>query len=294
MAVHRLGGTVVVMERFDPEAMLALIDRHRITHAQLVPTMFIRALRLPEGIRERYDHSSLRRVVHAAAPCPVPIKRQMIEWWGPIIDEFYSSSEGSGATYITAAEWLEHPGSVGRTMIGTTHVLDDSGREQPRGQPGQIWAEGATPFRYLNDDQKTAAQVDARGWTTVGDIGYLDEDGYLYLTDRKAYTIISGGVNIYPQEAENVLASHPRVMDVAVFGVPNTEFGEEVKAVVQPVDWSEIGPEFERELMEFCRSQLAAYKCPRSVDFDSQLPRQENGKLYKRSLRDRYWPVPAP
>lgn len=291
MAVHRLGGTVVIMERFDPETMLALIDRHRITHAQLVPTMFIRALRLPEETRARYDHSSLKRVVHAAAPCPVPVKHQMIEWWGPIIDEFYSSSEGSGGTYITSPEWLEHPGSVGRAFLGTTHIVDDDGHVLPPGETGQIWAEGATPFRYLNDEEKTASQVDARGWTTVGDIGYLDEDGYLYLTDRKAYTIISGGVNIYPQEAENVLAVHPRVMDVAVFGVPHPELGEEVKAVVQPVDWEDVGPDFEGELIEFCRQELAAYKCPRSVDFDAELPRQENGKLYKRALRDRYWPA---
>jgi len=293
MAAHRLGGTVVLMERFDPEAMLELIDRHRITHAQLVPTMFIRALRLPEETRARYDHSSLKRIVHAAAPCPVPVKRQMIEWWGPIIDEFYSSSEGSGGTYITAREWLEHPGSVGRPILGKIHIVDDDGQELPRGGTGQIWAEGAVPFRYLNDEEKTASQVDARGWTTVGDIGHLDEDGYLYLTDRTAYTIISGGVNIYPQEAENVLAAHPRVMDVAVFGVPNAEFGEEVKAVVQPVDRADVGPAFERELIEFCRHQLAAYKCPRSVDFDAELPRQENGKLYKRELRDRYWSASA-
>ncbi|QTI70923.1 acyl-CoA synthetase [Gordonia polyisoprenivorans] len=289
MAVHRMGGTVVVMERFEPERMLELIERHQVTHAQLVPTMFIRALRLSAKARSRYNLSSLQRVVHAAAPCPVPIKKQMIEWWGPIIDEFYSSSEGTGGTYITSPEWLEHPGSVGRAMLGTLHILDEHGNQLPPGQTGEIWAEGAEPFRYLNDEKKTASQTDARGWTTVGDIGYLDKDGYLYLTDRKAYMIISGGVNIYPQEAENVLAAHPRVMDVAVFGVPNAEYGEEVKAVVQPVDWHDVGPAFERELLEFCRGQLAAYKCPRSVDFDAELPRQENGKLYKRSLRERYW-----
>jgi len=200
---------------------------------------------------------------------------------------------GLGGTYITAREWLEHPGSVGRPILGKIHIVDDDGQELPRGGTGQIWAEGAVPFRYLNDEEKTASQVDARGWTTVGDIGHLDEDGYLYLTDRTAYTIISGGVNIYPQEAENVLAAHPRVMDVAVFGVPNAEFGEEVKAVVQPVDRADVGPAFERELIEFCRHQLAAYKCPRSVDFDAELPRQENGKLYKRELRDRYWSASA-
>ncbi len=293
MAVHRLGGTVVVMERFEPEALLALIERHRITHAQLVPTMFVRLLRLPADVRQRYDLSSLQSVVHAAAPCPVPVKRQMIEWWGPVVNEYYSSSEGAGGTFITAPEWLAHPGSVGRSFIGALHILDDDGNELPPGQPGQIWAEGARPYRYLNDEAKTAANRNARGWTTVGDIGYLDEDGYLYLTDRKAYMIISGGVNIYPQEAENVLLSHPRVMDAAVIGVPNDEYGEEVKAIVQPVDWTDAGPDLERELIESCRTQLAAYKCPRSIDFDPALPRLDNGKLYKRALRERYWPVAA-
>jgi long-chain acyl-CoA synthetase len=291
MAVHRLGGTVVVMERFDPEIALALVEAYRVTHAQFVPTMFVRMLRLPEDVRRRYDLSSLQAVVHAAAPCPVPVKRQMIEWWGPIISEYYSSSEGAGGTFVTAPEWLAHPGSVGRPLTGTVHVLDDDGNELPPGRPGQIWAEGAVPYRYLNDDAKTGDNRNARGWTTVGDIGYLDEDGYLYLTDRKAYVIISGGVNIYPQEAENVLAGHPRVMDVAVLGVPNDEYGEEVKAVVQPVDWADAGPGLAQELMDFCRAQLAAYKCPRSVDFDPALPRLDNGKLYKRALRDRYWPA---
>jgi fatty-acyl-CoA synthase len=279
------------MERFDPEIALALVEAYRVTHAQFVPTMFVRMLRLPEDVRRRYDLSSLQAVVHAAAPCPVPVKRQMIEWWGPIISEYYSSSEGAGGTFVTAPEWLAHPGSVGRPLTGTVHVLDDDGNELPPGRPGQIWAEGAVPYRYLNDDAKTGDNRNARGWTTVGDIGYLDEDGYLYLTDRKAYVIISGGVNIYPQEAENVLAGHPRVMDVAVLGVPNDEYGEEVKAVVQPVDWADAGPGLAQELMDFCRAQLAAYKCPRSVDFDPALPRLDNGKLYKRALRDRYWPA---
>jgi long-chain acyl-CoA synthetase len=293
MAVHRLGGTVVVMERFDPQAALALIERHRVTHAQFVPTMFVRLLRLSADVRQRYDRTSLQSVVHAAAPCPVPVKRQMIEWWGPIINEYYSSSEGAGGTFITSPEWLAHPGSVGRPVIGALHILDDDGNKLPPGQPGQIWAEGARPYQYLNDEARTAANRNARGWATVGDIGYLDDEGYLYLTDRKAYMIISGGVNIYPQEAENVLLSHPRVMDAAVIGVPDREYGEEVKAVVQPVDWTDAGPDLARELIAFCRSQLAAYKCPRSVDFDPALPRLDNGKLYKRALRERYWSVAA-
>jgi long-chain acyl-CoA synthetase len=293
MAVHRLGGTAVVMEHFDPEALLALVERYRVTHAQLVPTMFVRLLRLPTEVRVKYDLSSLQSVVHAAAPCPVPVKRQMIEWWGPIVNEFYSSSEGAGGTFITAPVWLAHPGSVGRPILGALHILDDDGHELPPGQAGQIWAEGARPYRYLNDDAKTAANRNEHGWRTVGDIGHLDDEGYLYLTDRKAYVIISGGVNIYPQEAENVLLSHPRVMDAAVLGVPNDEYGEEVKAVVQPVDWADAGPDFERELIAFCRRQLAGYKCPRSVDFDPALPRLDNGKLYKRALRERYWPAAA-
>ena len=288
-AAHRVGATVVVMERFDPVQALALIEQHRVTHAQFVPTMFVRMLKLPDAERHRYDHSSLRAVVHAAAPCPVEVKRQMIDWWGPIVNEYYSATEGLGATFITAPEWLAHPGSVGRPIVGTAHILDDEGGELAPGEIGTIWFEGGLPFEYHNDPEKTASTLNENGWTTVGDVGYLDDDGYLYLTDRKTFMIISGGVNIYPQEVENLVVTHPKVMDVAVIGVPDDDLGEAVKAVVQPVDWHDAGPALEQELVELCRSHLAAYKCPRSVDFEPELPRHDTGKLYKRVLRDRYW-----
>jgi long-chain acyl-CoA synthetase len=289
MAVHRLGGTTVVMETFDPEAALALIQKHRVTHSNMVPTMFVRMLKLDDSVRRSFDHSSLVQVIHAAAPCPVDVKRAMIEWWGPIIAEFYSSSEGAGATFVTSEDWLAHPGTVGRAMLGSMHVLDDSGEPLPAGEIGTVWAETPQPFEYLHDQEKTRQHRNERGWSTVGDVGYLDSDGYLYLTDRKAYTIISGGVNIYPQEAEDALISHPRVYDAAVFGVPNPEYGEEVKAVVQPVSMDEAGPELAQELIAFCKSRLATYKCPRSIDFAAELPRSDAGKLYKRRLKDRYW-----
>ncbi|MCU1620288.1 MAG: putative fatty-acid--CoA ligase [Modestobacter sp.] len=287
-AIHRVGGTSVVMERFDAEQALSAIERHRVTHSLMVPTMFVRMLKLPAERRERWDVSSLRTVVHAAAPCPVEIKRAMIDWWGPILSEFYSSSELIGATFITTPEWLAHPGSVGRPMLGVPHVVGADGAELPTGGTGQIWFEGGRPFTYLHDETKTSEAFDARGWATVGDIGHLDEDGYLYLTDRTAFTIISGGVNIYPQEAENLLVEHPAVLDAAVFGVPHPEMGEQVQAVVQPVDWSRAGDDLEAELIEYCRSRLAGYKCPRSIDFARELPRSETGKLHKRALQQEY------
>jgi acyl-CoA synthetase (AMP-forming)/AMP-acid ligase II len=288
--VQRWGGTVVCMERFDAEQCLAAIERYRITHAQFVPTMFVRMLKLPEAVRRRYDLSSLRIAQHAAAPCPVDVKRQMLEWWGPIIYEYYSGSENSGGTSITPVEWLAHPGSVGRAMSGKIHILDDDGRELPPGEAGGVWFETQNPrFVYHNDPEKTAQTWNERGWSTLGDVGYLDEEGYLYLTDRKAFMIIAGGANIYPQEAENVLIGHPKVMDVAVIGVPDPDMGEAVKAVVQPVDWSDAGPELEAELIGYVREHLAHYKCPRTVDFERELPRLENGKLYKRRIKDRYW-----
>ena len=299
MATHRLGGTVVVMERFDAEQALALIERYRVTHANVVPTMFVRMLKLDPTVRGRYDVSSLRQVVHAAAPCPVAVKRAMIDWWGPIISEFWSSSEGAGATFVTSADWLAHPGTVGRATMGTLHVLDDDGAELPSGAIGTIWAADVPrPYEYLNDADKTRAQSNDRGWVTVGDVGYLDDDGYLYLTDRKAYTIISGGVNVYPQEAEDVLIGHPRVRDAAVFGIPDPDLGERVHAVVEPMTSAEAGPELAAELIEYCRERLAHYKCPRGVDFSAQLPRSDTGKLYKRRLKDEYWAraaaAPAP
>jgi long-chain acyl-CoA synthetase len=286
--VHRMGGTSVVMERFDPVKALELIQHYRVTHSLMVPTMFVRMLKLPEGERRGFDVTSLQTVVHAAAPCPVEIKRQMIEWWGPLISEFYSSSEVAGATFITAPDWLQHPGSVGKPMIGTPHILGDDGTELATGEIGQIWFSGGMPFEYHNDPDKTKQAWDDHGWATVGDIGYVDGDGYLFLTDRKSFMIISGGVNIYPQEAENVLIEHPKVLDAAVFGVPNAEMGEEVKAVVQPRDWADAGPELAEELTAYCRSKLASYKCPRSIDFRAELPRSDTGKLYKRGLQQEY------
>jgi fatty-acyl-CoA synthase len=288
MSMHRLGGTVIVMEKFDPHRCLELVEEHAVTHAQFVPTMFVRMLRLPADERERYDVSSLQVVLHAAAPCPIPVKRQMIEWWGPIIHEYYAGTEDIGSTFITADEWLSHPGSVGRPM-DECHIVGEDGEELGPGRPGVVYFAGGRPFEYHNDPDKTASISNERGWRTLGDIGYLDEDGYLYLTDRQAHMIVSGGVNIYPQEAENVLAAHPAVADVAVIGVPDEEMGEAVKAVVEATDPATAGAELEAELLAACRAELATYKCPRSVDFVDALPRDDNGKLYKRRLRERYW-----
>jgi long-chain acyl-CoA synthetase len=254
----------------------------------MVPTMFVRLLRLPEHERRRFDLSSLRAVIHAAAPCPPDVKAQMIEWLGPIVHEYYSATEIYLLTAIDSEEWLAHRGSVGRPLLGTAHILDDDGRELPPGRPGAVWSEGGGAFEYHNDPEKTAASRNERGWTTVGDIGYLDEEGYLYLTDRKADMIISGGVNIYPQEAENVLVTHPAVADAAVFGIPHDELGEQVKAVVELLSTDRPPAEVEAELLAYCHERLAKYKCPRSIDFTDALPRHPTGKLYKRLLRDRY------
>ncbi len=292
MAAHRVGGTVVVMERFDAEDALAMIEGHRITTSQFVPTMFVRMLKLPDEVRERYDVSSLTHATHAAAPCPVDVKHRMIEWWGPIIHEFYAGTEGAGICYISPTEWLERPGSVGRAIGATIHVVDERGDELPPGEEGQIYFDSSTEFEYHNDPAKTAETRHPQGWRTLGDIGRVDEEGFLFLTDRKAFTINSGGVNIYPQEAENALTMHPAVTDVAVFGVPNEEFGEEVKAVVQParpIGSADDAAVLEAELIEFCRSKLAAIKCPRTVEFRDELPREPTGKLMKKRLRDEYW-----
>lgn len=288
VTAQRLGATVVVMERFDPLQCLQLIESYRVTHAQFVPTMFIRMLKLPKQERESRDTTSLRAVVHSAAPCPVEIKRQMIDWWGPIIHEYYSSTEGIGATWVNSELWLRHPGTVGKVGYGKVHILDNAGNELQAGQVGVVWFEGGRRLEYHNDPEKTAAATNRRGWATVGDIGYVDEDGYLYLTDRESFVIISGGVNIYPQEIENVLVTHPKVMDAAVIGVPNEDLGEEVKAIVQLVNPEDASPETANELIDFCRSLLARYKCPRTVQFLRELPRGETGKLHKRLLRDSY------
>jgi long-chain acyl-CoA synthetase len=251
--------------------------------------MFVRLLRLPPEERARYDLSSLKCAIHAAAPCPIPVKEQMLEWWGPIIWEYYAGTEGPGMTVVDPASWLTHKGSVGRAVTGKIKICGPEGEELPAGEVGVIYFADGRPFEYHNDPQKTAESRNAKGWATLGDIGYMDGDGYLYLTDRKANMIISGGINIYPQECENLLATHPKVHDVAVFGVPNEEFGEEVKAVVQPHDMRDAGPTLEAELIAFCRQHLSAIKCPRSVDFEAELPREPTGKLEKRLLRERYW-----
>lgn len=286
----RLGATVVIMEHFDPELWLQLVQEHRVTHCQMVPTMFSRLLRLPEEVRRSYDLSSLETVIHAAAPCPIPVKRAMIDWLGPIILEYYAATEANGFTLCDSADWLAHPGTVGRAIAGQLLILDEQGAECPVGQDGTIYFRGPVSFEYFEDPEKTASVRSPDGTaTTVGDVGHVDEEGYLYLTDRKSYMIISGGVNIYPQETENLLVTHPAVLDAAVIGVPNEDLGEEVKAVVQPADPEAAGPDLERELIAFCRVNLAHFKCPRSVDFVDELPRLPTGKLYKRLLRDKYW-----
>jgi acyl-CoA synthetase (AMP-forming)/AMP-acid ligase II len=287
MAVQRTGAAVVLMRRFDAEAVLRLIERYRVTHAQFVPTMFVRMLKLPPAVRAQYDVSSLECVLHAAAPCPVDVKRQMMHWFGPIIHEYYGGTEGFAGTIIGPDEWLAHPGSVGKPLT-PVHIMADGTEVSPE-QDGEIFFEGGPPFEYFKDPAKTASVSNDRGWRTLGDIGHVDAGGYLYLTDRSTFMIVSGGVNIYPQEAENLLVVHPKVVDVAVFGVPHPEFGEEVKAVVQSVEGITSGPDLEAELIEYCRNHLASYKCPRSVDFEPELPRDPNGKLYKRRIRDRYW-----
>ena len=284
-----LGGTAVIMEAFDAEEFLRLVERHRVTLSQLVPTMFVRMLKLPEEVRRRHDLSSLRGAIHAAAPCPVDVKQQMIDWWGPILTEYYAGSEGNGATFCTSAQWLAHRGSVGRAVVGTVKIVDDHDRELPPGGIGTVYFADSPPFEYHNDPEKTRSVFNRRGWSTLGDVGYLDSDGYLYLTDRKAYMIITGGVNVFPQEAEDVLIAHPEVADAAVLGVPDEEMGEQVKAVVQPRDMSRAGPALAAELIAFCRQRLSPIKCPRSVDFEPELPRTPTGKLMKRLLRDRYW-----
>ncbi|WP_396930398.1 fatty-acid--CoA ligase FadD4 [Mycolicibacterium sp.] len=288
MAAQAAGATTIVMEHFDPVLALEAIEQYGVTHAQFVPTMFVRMLRLPDDVRRRYDVSTLRRVVHAAAPCPPEIKAQMIDWWGPIIDEYYGSSEGAGICYIRAEEWLEHPGSVGKPLLGTPHVLGPDGAELPAGEIGDLYFEGGYPFEYLNDAVKTAASRSSEGWVTVGDVGYLDHDGYVYLTDRRNHMIISGGVNVYPQEAENALLSHPLVVDAAVFGIPDADLGQTVKAVVELVDPVNISDETAERLMAWLHERLASYKCPRSISFSERLPRTDAGKLNKQRLIEMY------
>ena len=291
MTIQKLGGTVVVMEKFDPEAALAAIEKYKITDSQFVPTHFVRMLKLPEEVRGKYDVSTLKCAIHAAAPCPVPVKRAMIDWWGPVIYEYYAGTEGNGFTFVTSQEWLTKPGTVGKALTGIIRVCDESGDEVPRGTEGQIFfepTEGMAPFEYHNDPQKTADARNKHGWSSLGDVGYQDEDGYLFLTDRKSFMIISGGVNIYPQEIENLLVTHPKVADAAVIGAPDPEMGEKVVAVIQPLDMSEAGEALADEIRAYLSGQLSRVKMPRQIDFREQLPRELTGKLYKRLLRDEY------
>jgi len=285
-----MGGTVIIMERFDPERYLQLVEQYRVTHSQLVPTMFNRLLKLPEDTRAGFDLSSLEFAVHAAAPCPVQIKEQMIDWWGPIIHEYYGATEAMGFTACDSHEWLAHRGSVGKVIMGDLHILDESMQPLAQGTPGEIWFKSPAPFVYFNDPERTSAARSADGsMSTVGDIGYVDEDGFLYLTDRATFMIISGGVNIYPQECENLLITHPMVADAAVFGVPNEDLGEEVKAVIEVLPGVTADADLVTELLQFCSQHLARMKCPRSIDFIDVMPRLPTGKLYKRTLKDKYW-----
>lgn len=292
LLTHRLGGSFVTLRKFDALETLKAIENYRVVAAQFVPTMFVRMLALPQEVRESADLSSLKYVLHAAAPCPVRIKEQMIEWLGPIVDEYYGATENIGATYIRATEWLQKKGSVGRSVLGPIHICDEDGRELPTGEDGVVYFEllPGRGFDYLNDPEKTdrARHPDHDDWFAVGDIGHLDEDGYLFLTDRRDFTIISGGVNIYPQIIEDTLISHPQVLDAAVIGVPNAEYGEEVRAIVQPVKASDAGPELEAELDSWCRERISAVTCPRSWLFVEELPRLPSGKLQKKALREQY------
>jgi long-chain acyl-CoA synthetase len=285
----QLGHSAVLMDRWDPEEMLRLIERHRVTHTHMVPTQFHRLLALPEQVRAKYDVSSLRAAIHGAAPCPIEVKRRMLDWWGPVVIEYYAATEGGG-TLITAPDWLDRPGSVGLPWPGSVvKILDPEGKELPPGEIGLVYMRmGTTSFEYHKDREKTRAGR-AGDLFTLGDVGYLDEDGFLFLCDRKSDMIISGGVNIYPAEIEGELSCHPKVADVAVFGVPNEDWGEEIKAIVQPAEGVRGDDELTAELLEFARSRLAKFKLPRTIEYRDALPRDPNGKLYKRKLRDPYW-----
>jgi acyl-CoA synthetase (AMP-forming)/AMP-acid ligase II len=289
MTAQRLGATVVLMPHFDAEKTLEAIEKYGVTCGQFVPTHFIRMLKLPDEVRANYDVSSIKLAIHAAAPCPVPVKQAMIEWWGPVINEYYAGSEGNGLTWVTAGQWLEKPGTVGKAIHGILHICDEDGNEVPARTEGTIYFEGGTEFEYHNDPGKTAEARNKHGWSTLGDIGWVDEDGFLFLTDRKSFMIISGGVNIYPQEIENHMINHPKVTDVAVIGGPHPEMGEEVIAIVQPKDMADAGDDLAAELVAYCRTALSGVKTPRRIDFLEELPRHPTGKLYKRLLRDEYW-----
>ncbi|WP_304188006.1 acyl-CoA synthetase [Phenylobacterium aquaticum] len=289
MGMQRLGGTVVVMEKFDAEDALRLIEKYKISCGQFVPTHFVRMLKLPPEVRARYDMSSMVSAVHAAAPCPVPVKEQMIAWWGPVIHEYYAGTEGNGFCYLSSEEWLAHKGSVGRCLTAELRICDEQGEALPPRAEGVVHFAGGPPLSYHNAPEKVAEGTNQHGWTTLGDVGWVDEEGYLYLTDRKSFMIISGGVNIYPQELENLLITHPKVTDAAVVGAPHEEMGEQVVAVIQPANWDDAGDDLRAELMAFCREHLSHVKSPRRIDFMAELPRHPTGKLYKRLIRDAYW-----
>jgi long-chain acyl-CoA synthetase len=291
MTVHKIGGTVVIMKKFDPESVLRFIEQYKITCGQFVPTHFVRMLKLPDAVRSRYDLSSINCAIHAAAPCPVPVKEAMINWWGPVIEEYYAGTESNGMTFINSHEWLTHKGSVGTAKLGILHILADDGEtEQPVRTEGAIYFEYPdSKFEYHGDPEKSRASRNSKGWSTLGDVGYVDEESYLYLTDRKSFMIISGGVNIYPQEIENHLVTHPRVQDVAVIGGPHEEMGEEVIAVIQPIDMADATDALRDDLISYAREKLSGVKIPRRIDFLAELPRHDTGKLYKRLLRDQYW-----
>lgn len=289
MMAVMLGGTSIIMEKFDAETFLSLVQEHSVTHTQLVPTMFVRMLKLPKDLRESYDMSTLKIAFHAAAPCPKEIKAQMIDWWGPVLLEYYAGSEANGVTLSTSEDWLRYPGTVGRSMLGPIVVIDPDGNELPAGEIGDIYFDSGLNFEYRNDPEKTRKVFLRPGCSTIGDVGYVNDDGFLFLTDRASYTIISGGVNIYPQETEDLLVCHGDVADVAVFGVPNPEMGEEVKAVVQLEPHAVPGPDMEQALIAWCKDRLSHIKVPRSIDFRTDLPRTPTGKLVKRKLKDQYW-----
>jgi len=289
MGVHRLGATVVQMEKFDPEDALRLIEKHGIDVGQFVPTHFVRMLKLPPEARARYDVSSMRSAVHAAAPCPIPVKEQMLAWWGPVIHEYYAGSEGNGFCYIGPHDWLTHKGSVGKATSTELHIVGEDGEEVPARTEGTVYFGGGAPLVYHNAPEKVAENTNKHGWTTLGDVGWVDEEGFLYLTDRKSFMIISGGVNIYPQEIENLLITHPKVTDAAVVGAPDEEMGEKVVAVIQPADWDSAGEDLKAELSAYCRANLSHIKSPRLFEFMQELPRHPTGKLYKRLIRDAYW-----
>jgi long-chain acyl-CoA synthetase len=290
MTIHRLGGTVILMKKFDPEGALAAIQHYRCNCAQFVPTHFVRMLKLPDAVRAQYDVTSMKGAIHAAAPCPVPVKQAMIDWWGPVLLEYYAGSEGNGMTFATSQDWLAHKGTVGRPIMGVLHIVgEDNETELAVGEEGAVFFESENVFEYHDDPEKTASSRNAKGWSTLGDVGKVDEDGFLYLTDRKSFMIISGGVNIYPQEIENHLVTHPKVADVAVVGGPHEEMGEEVIAVIQPADMADATDAFRAELLTYAREKLSGVKIPRRIDFLEALPRHDTGKLYKRLLRDQYW-----